>query len=149
MGSTQQDGSKGRPDILDWFVRIRARRNALGENYNVLIYLGEPPSSPDKWRSSPTLVGQHAVLRGGFGGGRNDITEGFVHLNKHLSNRGMLSKTEDEIDSFIKEKIEWRILAVSASTWFSSTNIVDCLPLLRRLMEKAFLRRKSQTLRLR
>lgn len=125
MGYTQkQDGSKSRPDVLDWFVRIHARRNALGENsgYNVFIYLGEPPSSPDKWRSSPNLVGQHAVLRGGYGGGRNEITEGFVHLNGHLSNRGVLSKPENEIDKFIKERIEWRILRVSVLTVVSGQN---------------------------
>lgn len=111
-GLSQRDIlGENKPDILDWFVRIRTRRKALGVNYTVLIYLGEPPASPDDWRSSPNQVGSHAVLSGGFGGG--EITEGFAHLNKYLDKRGVLSKSEEDIEAHIKENIDWRILKVS------------------------------------
>ena len=106
-------GREDRPDVLDWFVRIHAGRHALGSNYTVLIYLGEPPASPDDWRSSPNLVGSHAVLKGGFGGGDGEIIEGFVHLNKALAERHILSESEGHIEAYIKDKINWRILKVS------------------------------------
>ena len=102
-----------KPDVLDWFVRIRAGRHALGSNYTVLIYLGEPPLSPDDWRSSPNLAGSHTILSGSFGGVDGEITEGFVHLNKLLTERGLLSNTEEEVEAYLKENIEWRVLKVS------------------------------------
>lgn len=107
-----------RPDVLDWFVRIRAGRHGLGSNYTVLIYLGEPPLSPDDWRSSPNLAGSHTILSGGFGGEAGEITEGFVHLNKKLTECGVLPNAEEEVEAYLKENIEWRVLKVSEAMLF-------------------------------
>jgi tyrosinase len=106
-------------DLLDWFVRVRATRFALGMTYTVLVFLGEPPASEAEWRSSSALVGYHTVfvssradLCSNCQAQAQNIDEGIVRLTQRLRAEGVLSKSEQEIEAYVRQKLRWRVQKV-------------------------------------
>ena len=77
--------------LRDWTARIRVKKyNAIG-SFSVLIFLGDPPSDPDEWRSCEAYVGGFHVLVnsaaercGNCRKQRDIIVEGFVHLTEEI-----------------------------------------------------------------
>ena len=111
-----------RADMVDWFVRIRSGRFALGQSYTVLLLHGQPPADESEWRTSPNLLGLHAVFVSSRASmcvncetQRDNIDEGFVHITARLEKLGLLSKPEEEFEKYVKDNLQWRIQKASFS----------------------------------
>lgn len=111
--------AEGKPDILDWFVRVRSGRFALSMTYTILLFLGEPPESESEYRTSPNLVGYHTIfvssradLCANCQTQANNIDEGFVNLNGRLKSLDYISKSEEEAEAYLKENLKWRVQKV-------------------------------------
>lgn len=110
-----------RADMVDWFVRIRSGRFALGGSYTILLFLGEPPASQAEWRTSPNLLGLHAVfvssrasMCANCQSQKDNIDEGFVHITERLESLGLLSQPEEQIETYVRENLRWRIQKVGS-----------------------------------
>lgn len=114
--------SETTPSILEWTARVRFDKCELRTSFAVLIFVGEVPEDPQRWRSSPTYVGGHkAFVDGSDPTGPSYITEGFVHLNKAIAAQSGLNSFEPEgVVPFLKKNLSWRIQRVSATVLTAS-----------------------------
>jgi tyrosinase len=112
-------GSDAHPRLLEWFVRVRSKKYALGASYSVLLFLGPPPEDQAEWRGSPNFVGLHFYFvnssqeRCANCASQGDlIDEGFVTITHALEIRGYESRSEAEIEQYLKANLEWRVQKV-------------------------------------
>jgi Tyosinase C-terminal domain len=102
-------------------VRIRVKKFQLKQGFTILIFLGSVPDDVAQWRSSSHLVGSHS----GFVNSDPErcvncrenadlITEGFIDMGNALERMDYSHKSEQEIEEFIHDKIDWRIQKVSS-----------------------------------
>ena len=106
--------------IHDYTVRIHFKKYELGENFAVLIFLGDVPNDPSQWRRCDSFVGTHYAFVNSAASQcsncRNQVeeySEGFVHLNSAIAKRsGLSSYAPEEILPYLKEKLHWRVQAV-------------------------------------
>lgn len=115
-------------DMVDWFIRVRSGRFALGQSYTILLFLGEPPAEESEWRTSPNLLGIHSIFASSRASmcancesQRDNVDEGIVHITARLEKLGLLSKPEEEIEKYVRANLHWRIQKVS----FQSATIID------------------------
>jgi tyrosinase len=102
--------------ITEWSVRLISKKNALGESYTILLFLGEVPENVEDWRMSPNLVGTHYVMthsrpvpdpHDGF------EVEGIIPLNLALEDH-LPSLTSALVVPYVHKNIHWRIQKASA-----------------------------------
>ncbi|KAI0257589.1 hypothetical protein BJV78DRAFT_1349425 [Lactifluus subvellereus] len=100
---TAEKGKHGRggPNVVhDWTVRIRFNKHELGEGFMVLIFLGEVPDDAPQWRTCPCQ----------YGNPREQVSEGFVHLNSPIADRTGLSSYEPNVViPYLRDNLNWRI----------------------------------------
>jgi tyrosinase len=117
-------GNEGQNVINDWSCRIHCKKYELSGSYWVLIFLGEVPEDPSKWRTSPNFVGGHYNFVNSAAGNCANcreqaglVTEGFVHLNTAIASRSGLSSYDPSVVSpYLKENLHWRVQTVRATT---------------------------------
>jgi len=106
----------------EWTARIRFNQHELGTSFAVCLFLcdnAEIPSNPRDWQIAPTFVGaSHAYVaerREGYGyeSPGDDVTQGFVHLNRGIIKLSGLRSLEPEVvKPYLKSKLQWKVQKV-------------------------------------
>jgi len=113
--------TEGQTVINDWTCRIHCKKYELSGSYWVLVFLGEVPEDPSKWRTSPNFVGGHYSFVNSAAGHCTNcrdqvdiVIEGFVHLNKAIASRSGLSSYEPSVVTpYLKDNLHWRVLTAN------------------------------------
>jgi len=154
--------TEGQTVINDWTCRIHCKKYELSGSYWVLIFIGEVPQDPSKWRTSPNFVGGHYSFVNSAAGHCTNcrdqvdiVIEGFVHLNKAIASRSGLSSYEPSVVTpYLKENLHWRVLTVRAIPLLSILPIFPNLtpfpgflfrPMEKRLTYRNFRHSRSQS----
>jgi len=127
--------TEGQTVINDWACRIHCKKYELSGSYWVLIFLGEVPKDPSKWRTSPTFVGGHYSFVNSAAGQCTNcrdqadlVIEGFVHLNKAIASRSGLSSYDPSVVTpYLKDNLHWRVLTVRVIPSLSRSPIFPSL----------------------
>lgn len=100
----------------DYTVRVQAAQNALNGSFDILVFLGPVPASPEDYRSSPSYVGSHSIWTSAFmsQNGGNSTSQGFVHLDGALEKEGLAGAAPDVVQVFLAENLDWRVVEVSS-----------------------------------
>jgi tyrosinase len=115
-----EHGKEGSNVLHDWTVRIHFKKYELGGGFAVLIFLGQVPDDPSRWRNAPTFVGSHHAFVNSVASQCDNcrdqadlVIEGFVHLNSAIAEWSGLSSFEPSVViPYLKENLHWRIQAV-------------------------------------
>jgi tyrosinase len=107
--------------LWEWTARIEFNKYELGVSFSVPIFLGAVPEDPQEWLVSPNFVGAHhayvnstAVLRANRQNQGNPVVEGFVHLNKAITQHSGLGSLEPAVvEPYLTQKLDWRVQKVS------------------------------------
>jgi len=119
-----EHGDEGPTVINDWTCRIHCKKYELGGSYWVLIFLGEVPEDPSKWRTCSTFVGGHYCFVNSAADKCSNcrtqadlVVEGFVHLNNAIASRSGLSSYDPSVVTpYLKENLHWRVQTVRVTT---------------------------------
>lgn len=118
MYGTPENGA--RQEKLDWLIRVISGRFALHQTYSTFLFLGEPPESGSEYHVAPNLLGYSTVFIGADTSQcencitqADNLDEGFVYITKKLEDRGHLLKSEEEIEQYLRDNLEWRIQKVN------------------------------------
>jgi tyrosinase len=112
---------KDGPNVLrDWTVRIHFKKYELNGSFAVLIFLGEVPNDPSRWRTAPTFVGSHHAFVNSAASQCDNcreqadlVVEGFVHLNSAIAERSGLSSFDPSVViPYLQQNLHWRVQAV-------------------------------------
>ncbi|KAA1472059.1 photo-regulated tyrosinase [Dentipellis sp. KUC8613] len=121
--SVQSFGSSANV-IWEWTARIHIEQYAIGGSFSVLLFLGNVPSNPDEWRTSPNFVGAHHAFvnsvpahcancrrQGGL------VVEGFVHLNEGIARLSGLGSLEpDVVKPYLTKELHWVVQKVDGTS---------------------------------
>ncbi|KZV73724.1 Di-copper centre-containing protein [Peniophora sp. CONT] len=105
----------GNTNSYDYTVRLQAAQNALNGSYDILVFLGPVPTSPEDYRSSPSYVGSHSIWTSAFMSqyGGNSTSQGFVHLDDALERQGLGGAEPEVVSGFLAENLDWRVVKVT------------------------------------
>jgi tyrosinase len=116
-----QAGQEASNAIYDWTARIHFKKFELGHGFTVLLFLGDVPEDPSKWRTSPSFVGAHVAFVNTAAdqcancreqADLQAVAEGFVHLNKAIAKLSGVSSFEPRyITPYLKDNLHWRVQA--------------------------------------
>jgi len=109
--------------LWEWTVRVEFNKYELGMSFSVPIFLGTVPEDPEEWLVSPNFVGAHhayvnsiAVLRANRQDQGNVVEEGFVHLNKAITQHSGLASLEPAvIEPYLTQQLNWRVQKADGS----------------------------------
>lgn len=101
----------------DWAARIRFKKSEMHSSFSVLIFVGQVPDDPAKWRSSSSYVGSHYGLVNSEAEKCENCrdtdgneTEGYVHLNHWMATFSGLKSFEPEVvKPYLAKYMNWRI----------------------------------------
>ena len=109
--------------MYDWTARVEFKKYELNSSFSVLIFIGQVPENPREWRSSPSYVGGHhafvnsAASRCSNCTNQQDlVTEGFVHLNRAITQHSGLPSLDPEVvEPYLTHNLHWRVQKVFTS----------------------------------
>jgi len=108
--------------LWEWTARIEFNKYELGVSFSVPIFLGTVPEDPEEWLVSPNFVGAHhayvnsiAVLRANRQNEGNAVEEGFVHLDKAITQHSGLASLEPAVvEPYLTQQLDWRVQKVNS-----------------------------------
>jgi tyrosinase len=100
----------------DWCARVHFKHMELDRSFSVSIFLGPPPEDPKEWQTADTFVGAHysfvnsaADACANCESHKEDVNEGFVHLNGALAAYSKLGSFEpDVVKPYLAKELHWR-----------------------------------------
>ncbi|KAH9989736.1 tyrosinase [Russula compacta] len=103
--------------FYNWAVHIKFKKSELASSFAVLIFLGDVPDDPLKWRTSPSFIGAHVGLVNSVPykcanciEQAGTVVEGFVHLNRAIAKRSDISSYDPSVVApYLKKNLHWRI----------------------------------------
>ena len=112
--------------LWEWTARVEFNKYELGVSFSVPIFLGTVPEDPEDWLVSPNFVGAHhayvhstAPLRANRQNQGNVVEEGFVHLNKAITQQSGLDSLEPAVvEPYLTQQLNWRVQKVNSSAIF-------------------------------
>jgi tyrosinase len=102
--------------LYDWTCRVHFKKYELGASCAVLIFLGDVPEEPSKWRTCPNYVGAHY----GFVNSKAEkcdncrsqadlVVEGFVHLDSAIISKHGPDLSPEHVKPYLKHHLKWRV----------------------------------------
>ncbi|KAJ7339997.1 tyrosinase [Mycena albidolilacea] len=103
--------------LWEWTARVQVKKYEVGGSFSVELFLGDVPSDPAHWRTSPNFIGAHQVFANSVPDRcancrthRDAEVEGFVHLNDGIvEHSGLDSLEPDVVVPYLKTDLHWRI----------------------------------------
>ncbi|KAI0737488.1 hypothetical protein BC629DRAFT_1600427 [Irpex lacteus] len=108
--------------VYDWKVRVRVNEFALGESFQVLIFLGPVPPLADykDWMSHPDYVGCVSAFVSDIpelhanAARPENVIQGIVYLSQSITEKSGLpgSLAPDVVSPYLEEKLSWSVRKV-------------------------------------
>jgi tyrosinase len=106
-----------RSEIREWFVAISVSKFDLqGQRFTICIFVGDVPSNPDEWSTSPSCVGCFPILppsRSGNGPLPDVTVYDEVSLMNGLQAAGYDGQDVGKTVEYLKGALQWGVQLVS------------------------------------
>ncbi|EPS45144.1 hypothetical protein H072_877 [Dactylellina haptotyla CBS 200.50] len=96
--------------MVMWNVNIVVDRAEFIGGWGIALFLGNPPSNPREWQDSDNYIGGLSILGGDGDSEKMDskMISDSVPLNPILQARGLLTKSQADIDTYLSKNLIWR-----------------------------------------
>jgi tyrosinase len=112
-----------------WTARVRCNHHDIQGSFSILLFVGDVPEDPKKWRRAPTYAGSNDIFLMGAEAKQHcancrgsdapapapliSYVEGYIHLNDALKRAKLPSLESDVVAPYLQKNLHWRVKKAS------------------------------------